>query len=490
MKYCTSICFDSVEEMLNKINECSDQSDFLEIRLDKISIENNYNDLPYEKFIRASKGKKLVLTNRNKKDGGFFEGNDKQRLSILADAAEYKFDLADIELNTNKKQLIEFIRNKRKKKIILSYHNFKNTPDNLEKIYLMMKEFNPDVIKICTYAKDINDNLKIFDLQRKIPTEQKRVIHAMGEKGEISRIIGGLKYNYFTFTAPGENLESAPGQLTIQKFKDIYKVERIGKDFKIFGLAGNPVRQSKGIIIHNHALNELKIKGIYLNFLIDDFGKFINGYFDLIDGLSITIPFKEKALQYVDFPDEKAGRIGAVNTIIKKNNRLYGYNTDYFGIKKSLEGFNTENKTIVLLGAGGGARSALAVLKENQNNIIIINRTIDKAKKLSNEFNCEFGGYEDLSKIKFDLLINSTPVGMNTNPDNSPVDKKYLKNCTVFDMVYNPVKTKLLIEAENNGCKVISGLKMFLYQAEEQFRLFTGKKYPFYSNKKKIMSII
>jgi 3-dehydroquinate dehydratase / shikimate dehydrogenase len=486
MKYCISICGSTIVETLDQLKIASTKADIIEIRLDKLSEP----DLSvFSKF----KSIPILLTNRNLSNGGFFAGDEQKRLKVLKEAINFGFDFIDLEYDTDKKELDWFLNNRKKTKIILSYHNFQDTPKNLANIFKKLLAKKPDIIKICTFANKIEDNIPIIKLLENKPKGVDLIIHTMGEKGESSRIMCGLKGNYFTYSSIDSDNRTAPGQISVSKLKSSYRLDRLKNNPKIFGLTGNPVKHSFGYLIHNLAFSKLNFNAVYLNFLVDDLPKFIESFREYYSGLSVTIPFKEKILPLLDHIDPVAAKIGAVNTVINRNNKLYGYNTDAFGIYNALRSkINLKNKTIVVVGNGGSARAALSVLKEETKKIIIIGRDTKKAEKLAIEFGTWFyASLDTISQIgKFDILINTTPVGMFPNISVSPVDKKYVKDCLVFDMIFNPFETKLLKDAKDNGCKTISGFDMFLFQAEAQFKLFTKKEFPFYKQKNNIIKLI
>ncbi len=222
---------------------------------------------------------------------------------------------------------------------------------------------------------------------------------------------------------------------------------------------------------------------VYVPFQVKDIKRAIEGIRGLgIRGASITLPHKTRAIEYVDEIDRVAIEIGAVNTIVNDEGVLTGYNTDYHGALKALEEVTTlEGKKAVLIGSGGAATAIALGLKMGGAKLVIINRTEEKAKRLAEIFDAEdSGGLEKLDEVSSaDILINATSVGMWPKANESIIPKHLLHNrLTVFDTVYNPKETKLLIEARERGCAIVYGYKMLLYQAAMQFELFTGHQAP------------
>ena len=246
----------------------------------------------------------------------------------------------------------------------------------------------------------------------------------------------------------------------------------------LYCILGNPVSHSKSPIMHNTFFKENKINAVYLAFNIDNIKKGVDAVRELkIKGVSVTIPFKQKIIQYLDNIDEQAKAIGAVNTIINKNGFLTGYNTDWHGGVEPLKKYGIQDKQIGLIGAGGAAHAIAYGIIKNKGNLTIINRSPEKGKKLASLFDSDFLDINEIQNKNFDIIINTTPLGMIPDIDNSPVNKRILnKKMIVMDIVYNPLETKLLKDAKEAGCKIIDGLSMFIYQGAEQFKLWTGIK--------------
>jgi len=249
---------------------------------------------------------------------------------------------------------------------------------------------------------------------------------------------------------------------------------------KICAIIGNPIEHSLSPLIHNAAFEHLKLNFIFIAFKVEHLREAVMGIRALnLKGVSVTIPHKVKIMDYLDDIEGVARKIGAVNTILNQEGQLLGYNTDWSGAIKALEEkIELKNKRTVLLGAGGAARAIAFGLKEKGADLTILNRTVKKAKMLATELAGQYGGLELVESFKPDILINTTSLGMYPKVDDTPVKKEFLRDMLVFDIVYNPLKTRLIREAEQNGCATIMGLEMFINQAALQFELWTGKKAP------------
>ena len=263
---------------------------------------------------------------------------------------------------------------------------------------------------------------------------------------------------------------------------------------RLCGIIGDPVEHSMSPAMHNAAFRKMGLDYLYVPFRVkkEELGKAVEGMKALnIKGLNVTIPHKVSIIPFLDELDPLAERIGAVNTIVNDDGILTGYNTDATGFLQALleGGIEPKGKNIVILGAGGSSRAISFVLAERGANLVIANRTSDKAEelatRLSKLFNREakalaLNGENLASTLKeTDILINTTSVGMTPDINEAPVTYELLKSSLVVcDIVYNPIKTRLLREAEATGAKTISGVDMLVWQGALAFEKWTGLKAP------------
>ncbi len=260
----------------------------------------------------------------------------------------------------------------------------------------------------------------------------------------------------------------------------------------LFGVIGDPIRHSKSPVMLNRAFEEKGINGVYAAFHVaaDQLTQAIAGIRALgFRGLNVTIPHKIEVMRFLDEISEGAQAAGAVNTIVNDNGRLVGYNTDGIGYVRSLKEETEPNlagRTIVVLGAGGAARGILwALAQEKPAAILIANRTESKAAELAATFDSEFRiksipwGDLQAACASADVVINTTSVGMSPHVDALPLDPAWLKPGSVAsDLIYNPLKTAFLKQAEQLGCRIHGGLGMFIYQGAYAFEYWTGQPAP------------
>ncbi|MBU1598727.1 shikimate dehydrogenase [bacterium] len=258
---------------------------------------------------------------------------------------------------------------------------------------------------------------------------------------------------------------------------------------KIVGLMGYPVSHTISPAIHNAAFSTLGLDWIYLPFEVrpEYLKEAIFGLKPLgMAGVNITIPHKVQALAYMDALSEEAKIIGAINTIVVKEEGLFGDNTDGKGFISSIKetGFSVSKKRVVLIGAGGAGRAiSISLAREGVQTIYISDTDKEKCESLigyiKNRFDILTLEMKDLSVIvDIDLLINATPCGMKED-DHLPIDPSFIHpDLLVYDLIYNPQKTRLLEEAERKGAKTFSGLAMLVYQAALSFSAWTGIRPP------------
>ena len=515
---CIPITAGKKKEALHAIERSCRFADFIELRMDLIE------DGSLAELISAARDNssliKIIVTCRKKEEAapvgraasikGVGKKTIDRKIALLKEAIELGADFVDIELAEGRaaiKELQSFCaKHGGKTKIIVSYHNFKETPVliKLKEIFHQCAEYKPAIVKIVTFAKTAEDNLVTLSLISYARKHSPKIISlCMGDKGRISRAVAPLLGNYLSFATLEREAQSAPGQFTIwemKQFKEFFIGRRSASltpalflrkaSPQNYVLLGNPVGQSLSSLMHNAALKKMGIAENYSAFCVQDLGSAIQGIRGMnIRGASVTIPFKAAVMEYLDDIDDDALEIGAVNTIINNNGRLTGCNTDWLGLILTLqEAMPVKGKTFVIIGAGGTARAAAYGIMKEGGFPVIANRTPEKGKILSSKLNCPFYPLAEIGKIKADCLINTTPVGMYPHNDKSPVKASALGGYKyVMDVIYNPLKTKLLKDAEKQGCHIFSGADMFVNQGAQQLRLWRGKEPPLVLMKKVIL---
>jgi 3-dehydroquinate dehydratase/shikimate dehydrogenase len=423
----------------------------------------------------------IIVTCRRPADGGRYGGTEEDRQKLLRSAIVAGVEYVDLEFD-----IIQQVRRYGKTKRIVSYHDFTQTPDNVEEIYASMCESDADIVKIVTMANSPRDCVRMLKLVKDAP--KPTVAFCMGEFGLVSRLLCGRYGAPFTYATFSKDREIAPGQLSFDEMKLLYQYDRIGPQTKLFGVLGDPIGHSLSPLLHNTAMRKLGIDGAYLPIRVhqDQFAETLDE-FEWLDfrGYSVTIPHKEAALAKYPVCEEVVRKIGAANTIYRDvDDNWRTENTDFAAALDSLatayhEGETLEGKRVLMLGAGGAARAIGFGVMHCGGGLVIASRTTERARGLAQQLGCRFVTWENRGSEPADVLINCTPVGMHPNMDASPFQPHWLREeMIVFDTVYNPEQTLLLRNARERQCRVVPGIEMFVRQAAAQFQLFTQQPVP------------
>jgi len=329
-------------------------------------------------------------------------------------------------------------------KTMSCYHNFDETPGDLQSVLDGLP--HADFYKISCLANSITDSLRMLAFVRNKPNVSGM---CMGPFGHITRILGPVFENPFTFSALGP--EAAPSQVQAQELVETYRFHRLGPATKIYGLIGNPVSQSPSHITHNAYLAETD--AVYIKMLLEMEELYL--FFELMKelpfhGLSVTIPFKERVQPYLDEITEEAEAIGAVNTITFGEVAL-GSNTDGVGALDAIG--EVSGKRVVILGAGGSSKAIEFEAKKRGAQVTILSR--------------RFGNLDHVSE--YDILINTTPV-------ECPIAlEKLLPNKVVMDINVTHAESPFMLHAQKLGCRLVYGMDMFKRQALGQFNTWKLK---------------
>jgi 3-dehydroquinate dehydratase/shikimate dehydrogenase len=371
--------------------------------------------------------------------------------------------------------------------VICSTHDFVAMPDNLTEIYEQMANTPAQIVKIAVQANDITDCVPMFQLLDRARNEGREIIAlAMGNAGIATRILGPSRGAFLTYGSLESEKATAPGQITAEQLRSIYRIHKINEQTLICGLVGMPAMHSVSPHAHNAAFDASNVNGVYIPFEVRDVASFFTRMVHprtreidwKIRGLSITAPHKATVMDCLDWIEPTAKAMGAVNTVVVEASGLFGYNTDAEGLIEPLTrkiGLVADTR-IALIGAGGAARAAVWVLREQKANVTIFARDLKKGRSFAEQFRASCRPLEGASFADYDIVINATPLGSAGEMINqSPATADQLGGARlVYDLVYNPTDTKLLREARKAGCETLGGLEMLIAQAGRQFKLWTG----------------
>ena len=473
-------------------------ADLIELRLDALQT------VPDVKLLLKDRPCPILITCRREEDGGRSKRSEADRLILLRTAIFEGADYVDLEYDVAGK-----VPRYGKTKRVVSYHNFEKTPDNIEEILEQMSKLDADVLKICTMANCPSDNVRVLNLIGKtsIPT----IAFCMGPFGTPSRILCGAYGAPWTYASADADSAAAPGQISFDQVKNLYQYDYIKKTTPVFGVIADPVAHSMSPLIHNTAYIDQEMDAVYLPFLVesDQLETFIKQDAPALNvrGLSVTIPHKVDVIPYLDVVDPAVTKIGACNTIVWKDGKRYGYNTDYqsamdaissiFGWKEPLTIVPSEEglpdrcneqpmtgKVALILGAGGVAKAVATGLSLRGADLIITDVDFPRAVELAGKLGGKAVTWDTRADFDFDLAVNCTPVGMYPKANNSPFDPEKMnaystsKPLGAFDCVYNPEETLFLKSARKKNWRTASGLDMFAGQAQLQYQLFLNQPAP------------
>ncbi|MGA8428832.1 MAG: shikimate dehydrogenase [Candidatus Sulfotelmatobacter sp.] len=479
-RVCVAVIGSDPATMAEKAELLVRDNSFLEFRLDYLS--NPALALPrIKRFLESHPGTVAIATCRRTASGGKFKGSIVSQLNLLAKAAAAGCQLVDVELQTAAKCKPDQLQKLRTRAgLILSFHDFRATK-NLDETLEKMRAHPADFYKVVGTATTLFDNVTMIKFLAKQGDRNSLIGMSMGEQGIISRVLGVRAGSVFTFAAATAGEETAPGQVTAQELRNVYRIEQVDAATRVYGVAGDPVSQSLSPAIMNAAFRRENVNAVYLALHANTLKDLLNCVRQIpIHGISVTMPYKESILAHLDNTDAHTAKIGACNTVVRaQDGKLYGFNTDASGVLRPLERrlSTLEDARILVLGAGGAARAAVYGLKERGAEVYVLNRSVAAGQKLARSARARSVKRADLKKLAFDVIINATPVGMG-NTKETPLQEKEINARYVFDMVYDPGETKLLKLAKERGAQIIPGVEMFIHQAARQFEIWTGKPAP------------
>jgi len=451
---------------------------FLEFRLD-------YLDRPCEgagaiqSFLTQFPDCIVLATCRRHQNHGKFNGSIEEQLDLLEGCVSSGAQAIDIEIETAEAAGERVGQFHGRAKIVVSYHNYESTPP-MDTVVSRVLRIPADAYKVVTTARKPSDNLRVLAAARALP-RQCLVVLAMGETGFPTRVLSPMYGGVYTYAAPMYAEGTAAGQVSARHLRRLFRVEKLRKATKIYGVIADPIRHSISPAVHNRAFQSRRADAVYLPFLVTP--PQLRDFFSTAErlplaGFSVTIPHKQKVIRYLDAVDPLARRIGAVNTVWRKGGKWRGANTDVAGVTGPLARcFSLRNSSVLVAGNGGAARGAAFALGDAGAKVALVGRNGDRVRSLAKVCGAEAIPREQLHSRRFDAVVHATPLGMYPNVNGCFFDGEIPAD-VVFDLVYNPAETELLRRAREQGKTAIAGLDMFIEQAVRQFEIWTGETAP------------
>ncbi|MDR0494384.1 MAG: type I 3-dehydroquinate dehydratase [Treponema sp.] len=500
-KICLCMSSKTLKRNLEILDKYRKYADMAELRVDCLDPDER---LLIRRFPEQA-GMPVILTIRRDIDGGRFIGGEGARISLMARGLAYaetdrrrNFAFLDIEEDLNVPSLEEAARTFGTR-IIRSYHNIRETDADLSARIRSIRHSGDEIVKVSVTANSTRDVLKLLQAGKEFERQEKILI-AMGHYGIYSRILAeqfGSFLSYVSAHSEADIPPAAPGQIEVKELAKLYRFRTITKNTKVYGVTGNPLKATGSPQFFNTIFSQEGINAVYVPFPADSITDFMEIARELnVEGISVTVPYKEAVLPFLDNQSDNVRIIGACNTLILTPQGWFGTNTDGNGFSDSLLSFagipNFKKQRITVIGAGGAARAVISELHRlGAAKVLIINRTAHKARNLAVPYKYIWGGMDDRSIDKIDkyrdIIIQTTPVGMegtNSGDPSIPDDPLAMYNFSgqevVMDLVYEPKMTAFLGRAANAGCNVQNGYDMLIRQAQYQYAQFTGKEIPDY----------
>jgi len=425
----------------------------------------------------------FIATCRRRRAGGHFKGSGADQMAILEQAVVAGCRWCDVEIETAEQLSAVQVKDAlAPARLLFSAHDFRRLPQNLPVILRRLEAFRGSAIKIAAACRSLTEARRLLELARARPEV---VVIPMGEDMLAARVLALRQGSALAYAPVAQS--TAPGQIPFHEMERVYRLRRrfgkskagINPQTKVYGVIGDPVAHSLSPLMHNAGFAARNKNGVYVPFHVRDLPDFIRaiGPFQ-IAGFSVTLPHKERILRHLDDCEPLASEIGAVNTVVVRRGKLYGYNTDFTGVLRAIERrLPLPSSSVLLVGAGGAARAAAFALAHAGASVSIWARRPQRARALARAVGGEAIERRVIARRSFDAIVNCTPVGLHPG-GGSPLETRELNCRLVMDLIYRPLKTELLSRAERRGIETISGVDMFVAQGVAQWELWMGESAP------------
>ena len=462
---CVTVSAPTLAELRRRRDSVSD-ADLVELRLDSVADPNVAGAL-------AGRRRPVVVTCRPAWEGGGFRGSEEDRLRLLREALVLGAEYVDVEWRAGFTNLVAETMGRR---IVLSTHDFDSVPADLGDRARAMRATGAEIVKLAVKVSRLSDCLPLLQFGASMGQQGGIVLVAMGDPGVASRVLPTRFGSAWSYSGSIDGV----GQLTPSTMLERYNFRSLGNSTDIYGLVGSPIAHSVSPDMHNAAFRATRLDAVYLPLPAadpDDFVSFARAIG--LKGASVTIPFKVSLFDRVDEVYPVARRIGAINTIRMADGRWIGSNTDAAAFLLPLQerGVSLQGARAAIVGGGGAARAVAIALAPSGAAVTIHARNRWRAQEVALGVGAEAGAWPP-PPGSWDVLINCTPLGSRHRAEETSVPAEALTGRLVYDLVYNPVTTRLLREATAAGCSTIGGLDMLVAQAQEQFYWWTGTRSP------------
>lgn len=485
---CLTLTGSTLEENRRLVEQNRKWISLAELRLDHLNADEQKIASSFPSTVDLP----VILTFRRKSDGGACSVSEKARLQTLYETAKGDYAYVDIEEDVRKSDLkfkdplqeqkVDLERSLRDRgvRIIRSLHDFTCVPADIYGRIAKLAS-KGDIPKVAVTPKSMIDIISLFRVQAELSQVKDKIIIGMGEFGICTRLLYKKCGSMLTFCS---DTQAAPGHLSARTMSELYRADRVDEKTHVFGIIGNPVYHTASPRIHNPGFDAIHYNAIYVPFLVDS----VRAFFKLaemlqIHGFSVTVPHKRNVQPYLGRITREVKQIGACNTVTRIQNMWKGTNTDYYGFLAPIAEEIAQGtiRNALVIGAGGASRAVVWALHNHGIKVTILNRNEERARQLADETMSNYDSLENcnLYSKKFDLVVQTTSVGMDPNLDEDPVPAfAFSGKEIVYELIYQPRETPFFKRATKAGCRVVGGSEMLLEQGKLQFEAFSGYHYP------------
>ena len=467
-RLCVTVAAPTIDALVAARNEASRLADLVELRLDAAG------DIDVRAAL-AGRATPVIVTCRPAREGGSFEGPEDARLAVLREASRLGAEYIDVEFDS---AFGPILAERGGRGVVISSHDFTGVPADLSARFGAMRATGAEVVKIAVTAGSLSDNLPLLAIGRDQAPGDSVALVAMGAPGLPSRAWAARFGSCWTYAGDGV----APGQVTADRLLSEFRFRAIGAATRLYGVFGRPISHSVSPSIHNAAFRAAGLDAAYLPLEASDaadalaFARAIG-----LSGASITAPFKVAMLSAADLVEESARDCGAANTLGLEDGRARVRNTDMAGFLAPLDarGIALRGAGVSVVGTGGAARAVVRALGQRGARVTVYGRRQAAADDVAALAPGAVGRVGTPPAGSWSLLVNATTVGSEPGVSDSPVPAGALRGGgVVYDLVYKPARTALVVAAEAAGCATIGGLEMLVAQAVDQFEWWTARPAP------------
>ena len=447
--------------------QLADSADGVELRLDYAPHWN----ITEVNALRKATRLPVIFTLRNRTQGGHYPHSEAQRLQTIFALCTLLPDYLDIESMVPKAYIHALRQRYPAIKIILSYHNFIETPADLSALFASVYQEPIYAHKIATQARSTLDAVRMLQWVLSMRTQHRVIGLCMGELGHCTRILAPVVGSLFSYAYADKPQTTASGQLSLLELRSVYHYRALNAETKLYVLLGDPVDLSVGHIVHNKAIEILAQNAVYIKLCVteQELPELLQRLRQLpLGGMSVTMPLKKTIISFLDQIDAAARVMQAVNTVVCAE-QWSGLNTDGMGAMHALQAQGPlAEKIIVIFGAGGAARAIVYALLAQGARVMVFNRTLAKATALAEEFGCDAYPLELFPRLtSYHLCINTLPEKAFLDPFIQTIwhAKHILPGIVAMDIVYQPIETTFLRTAKKANCVCLPGFYMYMAQA-------------------------